>query len=262
VVASLTSATANTGYAAGDTYSGIENLIGSNFNDTLTGDKFDNVLEGGAGADKLTGAAGIDTASYAGAAGAVTADLSKSANNLGEALGDTYSAIENLTGSAFADRLTGTTGVNAIDGGDGDDTIIGLGGIDRLAGGSGADTFLFNAIKDGGGATAASIKATGDVILDFVSGIDHIRILRSGFKLAPTLLEADFIADGYVVTGAGFDATPTGVTATSATHGQFLFNEDTNQLWWDADGSGKAKAVLLATFDNGAHVTANDFDLV
>jgi Ca2+-binding RTX toxin-like protein len=279
VVANLASPKANKGFAAGDTYNGIENLTGSAFNDTLTGDKFDNtlsggggndtlnggtgndILEGGAGADKLTGAAGTDTASYANASGAIKADLSKSANNLGEAAGDKYSAVENLTGSAFGDHLTGTTGVNAIDGGDGDDTIIGLGGIDRLTGGAGTDTFVFLATKDGGGATAASTKATGDLILDFESGTDRIGILRSGFKLG-TLSEADFLANDYFVAGDGLNATtPTGVAAT-ASHGQFLFNKLTNQMWWDADGQGKAKAVLLATFDNGAQVTAANFDLL
>ncbi len=50
-----------------DTLSGIENLIGSALNDTLTGDGNDNVIEGGLGDDVLAGGGGVDTASYAGA---------------------------------------------------------------------------------------------------------------------------------------------------------------------------------------------------
>lgn len=54
----------------------------------------------------------------------------------------------------------------------------------------------------------------------------------------------------------------TGVNASETGHGQFLFNQTTDQLWWDPDGTGKQAAVLLATFTNGAHLAATDFDLL
>ena len=266
LVASLLAPAKNTGFAAGDTYNAIENLIGCFGNDTLTGNAANNVLEGGAGADKLDGGAGIDTASYAGG-GPVTASLLKPKENSGNAAGDTYKNIENLLGSAFNDTLTGDAKVNAITGGDGDDTLAGNGGVDTLTGGLGADTFLFNAIKDGGGAIkvlGVTPAPTGDIITDFVSGEDHIGILRSGFKLALTLDEAAFQASDYFVSTAGAAPTTineTGVAATTNLHGQFLFNETTDQLWWDADGSGANKAVLLATFVN-AQIAASDFDLL
>src|SRR5690606_5941158 len=69
----------------------------------------------------LDGGAGTDTVSYADAAGAVTVDL-----EAGEASGDgadTLISIENVTGSAFDDTLSGTAGVNVIDGGAGFDTV-------------------------------------------------------------------------------------------------------------------------------------------
>ena len=266
MAASLASPSKNTGFAAGDIYSGIENLIGSDFNDTLTGNNFNNILEGGAGRDKLDGGAGIDTASYANAAVGVTADLLKVSNNTGEAAGDTYKNIESLLGSAFGDSLVGDTKVNGLDGGAGDDLLIGNAGIDTLIGGLGADTFLFNNAKDGGGATKASATATGDLIMDFELGVDTIGILRTGFKIAQ---DVDLGAGGaldfateYFVSGAGTDTTSSGVLATKSGHGQFLFNEATSQLWWDSDGSGKAAAVLLSTFQNGVHIGATDFDLL
>lgn len=100
------------------------------------------------------------------------------------------------------------------------------------------------------------------MIVDFVSGEDAIGILRTGFMIAPTLTDVDFAAH-YFVSGVGLETptNPSGIAATESGHGQFLFNEDSNQLWWDADGSGKSKAVLLATFQNGAHVLSTDFDL-
>jgi hypothetical protein len=65
-----TAAAQNTGGAGTDTLSGIENLYGSGFADTLTGNSGDNsiwgdtgndALYGGAGNDTLYGGAGIDT---------------------------------------------------------------------------------------------------------------------------------------------------------------------------------------------------------
>ncbi|WP_460098059.1 retention module-containing protein [Pseudomonas sp. H3_C08] len=50
----------NTVGAGTDTLTGIENLVGSNFNDTLTGDNNNNVINGGLGNDILNGGGGDD----------------------------------------------------------------------------------------------------------------------------------------------------------------------------------------------------------
>ncbi|MHC2145138.1 retention module-containing protein [Pseudomonas sp. 210_17 TE3656] len=50
----------NTGGAGTDTLSGIENLIGSDYNDSLTGDGNANLLRGGLGNDALNGGGGND----------------------------------------------------------------------------------------------------------------------------------------------------------------------------------------------------------
>ncbi|MGK9165422.1 M10 family metallopeptidase C-terminal domain-containing protein [Inquilinus limosus] len=60
VAASLTNPAVNTGDAAGDTYSSIENLVGSAFNDTLTGNSASNYLVGWRGNDTLNGRGGAD----------------------------------------------------------------------------------------------------------------------------------------------------------------------------------------------------------
>lgn len=49
------------GYAEGDTITNVENIIGSDYNDTLIGDAADNVITGGSGNDQLQGSAGDDT---------------------------------------------------------------------------------------------------------------------------------------------------------------------------------------------------------
>ncbi|MEG3008867.1 MAG: retention module-containing protein [Pseudomonas sp.] len=50
----------NTLGAGTDTLTGIENLVGSNFNDSLTGDNNNNVINGGLGNDTLNGGGGDD----------------------------------------------------------------------------------------------------------------------------------------------------------------------------------------------------------
>ncbi|MBV5340237.1 MAG: hypothetical protein J0665_11885 [Deltaproteobacteria bacterium] len=149
------------GDAANDTYSGIENMLGSGFNDLLIGDDGNNVIYGGMGDDILEGMAGADalyggnnssdsssndTASYAHATSYVRAALAPLTGNLagfiaeGMAAGDTYSGIESLEGSNFNDNLLGNSGNNIISGGSGDDILEGLGGEDSLNGGLGNNT--------------------------------------------------------------------------------------------------------------------------
>ncbi|WP_430255924.1 hypothetical protein [Neorhizobium sp. DAR64872/K0K18] len=61
IVASLASPQGNTHNAKGDTYTSIENLIGSQYRDVLTGDQGANVLSGGLSNDRLTGGEGADS---------------------------------------------------------------------------------------------------------------------------------------------------------------------------------------------------------
>src|SRR3546814_15995539 len=61
VTVDLTTGTGLGGDAQGDTLSGIENLTGSNYDDTLTGDGGNNSLTGGTGNDTLNGEGGNDT---------------------------------------------------------------------------------------------------------------------------------------------------------------------------------------------------------
>jgi Ca2+-binding RTX toxin-like protein len=135
--------------AQGDTYSGIENVVGSMFSDTIIGDGGANRLEGGAGddilrgaigADALIGGAGSDTASYEDNQGSVFVNLSTGQGFNNAAQGDSFDSIENLTGSIFADYFIGSDGANILDGGAGNDVLIGGLGADALIGGTGIDT--------------------------------------------------------------------------------------------------------------------------
>ncbi|OFX10325.1 MAG: hypothetical protein A3G22_00005, partial [Alphaproteobacteria bacterium RIFCSPLOWO2_12_FULL_40_11] len=64
VVVNIASNTVSGGDAQGDVISNFENIIGSNYADTLTGDAGNNIIEGGAGDDILFGGGGSDTYIY------------------------------------------------------------------------------------------------------------------------------------------------------------------------------------------------------
>ena len=66
VQVNLASKTAAGGDATGDTISGFSNLVGSQFDDTLTGDTNNNIFTGALGNDTIIGGGGIDTAIYSG----------------------------------------------------------------------------------------------------------------------------------------------------------------------------------------------------
>ena len=60
----------------------------------------------------------------------------------GYAEGDSLTSIEGITGSRYADIITGDAHANELRGYSGDDILIGGVGIDRLSGGSGDDIFV------------------------------------------------------------------------------------------------------------------------
>jgi len=237
VTVSLATALAQNTVGAGtDTLSSFENILGSAFNDTLTGDlnantldggAGDDLLVGGAGADSLIGGAGTNTASYATAGSAVTANLTTGSGTLGDANGDTYSGIQNLTGSTFNDNLTGDANANVLDGGLGNDTLTGNAGNDTLdvrfgrdtaSGGNDDDTFWVDSngganlptLVDGGANTAWTsgggdavklFNLAGSYTLTTLAGVTNnmeILDIRDGVSTALTLTSLDIrnFADG------------------------------------------------------------------
>ena len=140
-------------------------LEGRDGDDTLLGGPGNDTLIGGPGADALGGDAGLDTASYAGSSTAVTVNLSDGTASGGDAEGDTFTSIENLTGSAHDDTLIGDTADNVLEGGDGADT---------LDGGAGADTASYAASDaaitvDLSTGTKSGGHAAGDTITNIES---------------------------------------------------------------------------------------------
>jgi Ca2+-binding RTX toxin-like protein len=216
------------GEALGDVLTGIENLRGSGFADTLSGDgdanalyggggadalwagDGDDVLSGGTGADALNGQGGRDTASYVEAEGGVFVRLWSGEGLSGEALGDVLTEIENLRGSEFSDTLVGDNGVNEISGGagadalwagDGDDVLMGGAGADQLQGQGGRDTASY--AEAGGGVFVrlwSGEGLSGEALGDVLTEIENLR--GSGF--ADTLVGDNGVNE--IFGGAGADA--------------------------------------------------------
>jgi len=224
VVVNLGVTTAQSGgYAAGDTLVGIENIIGSSYNDTLLGNAIANILNGGAGADKMDGAAGVDTVSYAGSNAAVNVNLAVTTAQVGgHAAGDTLVRIENIIGSSYNDTLKGSSIANIITGGSGNDT---------MSGGSGTDVFKYSAITDSG-----KVSGARDIITDFVRGTDKIDL-------------ADF-AGSFAFKGTG----ALGGSVPGVNYAQVSGN---TIIGIDADGNGTLDMQIQLT---GLHtMTASDF---
>jgi CHRD domain/RTX calcium-binding nonapeptide repeat (4 copies) len=259
----------NTGDALGDTFTSIEALEGSANIDILVGGFLGDSIFGGNGgdwldgtyggdslygqdgndslvsrlqADTLDGGADFDFARYDYADAALRAYIYDTAQNTGWAAGDTFVSIEGLAGSYFADDLRGDNNQNIIYGLGGADYVIGLGGSDLLIGGDGQDLFHFVGITDGG--------PGGDAIQDFVSGNDRISVTGQFFGLGSP--------GGVAIDSFRFVAETAANLATS----QFIYNNATQQLFYDIDGTGAGAQVLLATLQAGATMAAGDIIVI
>lgn len=154
---------------------GNDTIYGGIGNDTLLGGDNDDLLRGGAGADSIVGGDGNDTVDYTGSASAVTISLIAGTATGGDAAGDSFSSIENVTGSSFNDSLIGDAGNNVLTGGAGHDTLEGGAGADTLIGGDGFNSFSYvssnaGVVVDLGAGTASGGHATGDVFSGIANG--------------------------------------------------------------------------------------------
>ncbi|ETX28578.1 M10 family metallopeptidase C-terminal domain-containing protein [Roseivivax isoporae] len=171
---------ASGGTASGDTFYGIENLIGSDdridrfigtdadnhfwgqgggdfFNggagndtldggrdgDILYGEDGDDLLIGGAGQDYLDGGAGTDTVDYAGSSDGVTIDLAN-----GTAIGGDGDGPVQIVGRGTLIRNDIIVDVENAVGSFHDDHLIGTGDVNELSGGWGDDTLTGGAGAD------------------------------------------------------------------------------------------------------------------
>jgi Ca2+-binding RTX toxin-like protein len=188
----------NTGGGGTDTLNGIENILGSNSNDSLTGDALDNILRGYGGSDSLNGGAGnnlldgrdgndtfvahlgndtieggtgIDTVDYSGALSAVTVMLSTGTRDNTGGLGypTEFDAAPGYTPGAtsIAGQANGGAGndklfdVENVKGSAFNDLLIGSAGANVLTGNLGADRMIGD-----DGSDTYYVDNAGDVVTE------------------------------------------------------------------------------------------------
>ncbi len=175
---------------------GDDTLLGNASANELTGMRGNDVIEGRGGADILDGGTGIDTATYVSSTMGVDVDMKRATQVGGDAQGDMFKSIENVTGSAFADVLRGDDTFNFIQGGKSNDVLEGRGGADILDGGEGIDTATYafsivgvdfdmkRATQVGGDAQGDTLKSienvTGSAFADFLRGDDTFNFIEAG----------------------------------------------------------------------------------
>jgi Ca2+-binding RTX toxin-like protein len=261
------------GSAAGDKLFDIENIIGSSFDDTLTGDIGFNQLYGGEGndffyysegGDQFFGGGGLsDTLVLDGVA--TTLSLFDGTNTRGIV----FQGIENVVGGASNDFLTGNSAANQLQGAAGNDTIWGYGNNDMLSGNAGNDVIRGDAGNDTIMSGLGNDRLTGgagndqfryltplegrDVILDFGSAPnndDSFMFRASSFS---GLAEGKLASAHFVLQTSGKAAKTLDVLD------RFIFRTTDKTLWYDADGTGSIRPVLIADLQNSAaNLTVND----
>lgn len=233
------------------------NATGNALANSLTGNGGSNRLDGAGGTDTMAGGLGHDTYVVDNAADLVV-ESGSSGNDTVEAFVSYRLPVhlEKLTllgagnvdarGNAGANTITGNAGANLINGGSGNDIIkagsgadrlYGSAGNDSLEGGAGIDRFLFN--TDLG-------PSNVDRILDFYAPSDSIYLSRSVFTKVG--------ANG-TLSGASFH---NGTSAADSSD-RIVYDSATGRIFYDADGSGAASAILFATVAAGTPLTNADF---
>ena len=266
-----------------DTFTAVNSVVGSSFNDTFNGTSgaqaFDggaggDVLFGGAGNDSLTGGAGNDQLSggteddfLSGGAGADVLDGGDGVDMVayyqftpsGGTIGVTAS-LENSsinTGDAAGDTYVS---IENLVGTFVDDTLIGNSGNNIIDGVSGADVFNGRGGLDtirgvGGGDTFVFDSAIGAgnlvTIVGFAGGVDHINLDNAIFTQLG--FEGDLAAGAFVSGTAAQDA-----------NDRIIFNSVTGNVMYDADGSGAGAAVVFIKMQDpsGPALSHTDFLIV
>jgi Ca2+-binding RTX toxin-like protein len=222
----------------------------------------------------------------------VRASLAGPAQNQGEAAGDTYTSIERLAGSKFADTLTGDALGNVLTGSGGADTLDSGAGFDfasyfsatmavtvsvsnpaantgeaagdRFIGIEGLASSAFNDTLTGDKGDNWLVGQSGADVLDGGAGYDTAAYTTAMAAVTASLAqpsantgEATAGAVGALASGAFYKG-----TAAHASSDRIIYNQTTGALLYDADGTGTKAAVQFATVSGSVSLTASDFTIV
>lgn len=277
VTVNLSNRTGSGGDAAGDRYDGIEDLIGSDFDDVLIGSGGDNriwggdgndIIRTGSGADSLYGEGGDDTfileyspllAVADGGAGFDTVQAGRDGTIIRWT--SAFTGIEKVDGGGFANvTIAGNAGNDVIDltgvivsgiveirgwggsdtltGSDSADTLRGDAGADWLAGGDGGDRFVF-----GGGDSGRNLAAA-DTIGDFLSA--------EGDKIDLSAIDA-------ILGGAKDIFSFLGEAEFTGTAGELRYELSGSDAYVMADRNGDGRTDFMVVVSNTASLAVTDF---
>ncbi len=306
--------TAETGAWGTDTLINLENFSGSEFDDeiylsdalwTFTSDRAGNdiVVAGaggnffnvGSGNDTYTGGIGFDTLNYDNgafdSAGDITAGIVVTATGpyagtVTDGWGDTdtYSGIESIIGTEFADTITTGDGNDNVNGIDGDDIINTGGGRDFIRtgdgnhtvdGGSGSDTLAYDGLPDFGPPNGVFINNTtaaiGSVLAGTVDkgawGTDTITNVENflGSEFADFIYLSDFADGTFTFDRAGDDYVQAGngghFFAAGSGNDTYIGSAEFDTISFDDDGFdsfGQITSGVTVTFTGIGAGTAID----
>jgi len=236
--------------ATADTYSSIENAIGSAHNDTFIASSDKNHFDG---------LGGINTLSYANSTAGVNVNLATSSASGGHAAGDTFANIQNLIGSAHNDVLTGDANNNVLMGG---------GGADQFFGGGGFDTVSYQDSPTGvsvdvGNTTLGAGRGTGIAQGDVIAN-DVERILGSNSNDTFFSTRSDVVLDGGEgIDSIDFSAATTGVTVNLGDTNKFVSIERVvGSAHNDTLIASNSGSTLLAGNGNDTLIGGNGADFI
>lgn len=226
------------GFGTVDRLTDIERVAGTIYNDVFYGSVSNNTFWGGEGTDYYNGDAGSDWVRFDrsfdnGPASGVVVNMGLATNQIiNDGNGNTEKIfnIENIAGNHHNDIIIGSTGGNRLVGRDGNDTLTGGGGVDYFE--------FWNDFE----------ADDNDLITDFTASgaaneIDVLSFDTQGFSGMTTTLS---LVNGTVATSA---------------IGTFLFDDVTDRLFWDSDGTGGTGPILVATLTGVSALSGSNFEL-
>jgi Ca2+-binding RTX toxin-like protein len=239
-----------------DAGAGDDVVYGNGGNDIVFGGDGNDYLVGGAGTDVLYGGFGDDVFlldspydQFADDGGIDT--LVVSYNDA--SLPDGPNWIENLMfdgfgnfsgrGNALNNLISGGAGKDILQGMGGNDMLSGHAGNDILSGGRGKDIFVFDAVL---GTSKTDRKVNFDMIKDFKVTDDTIWLDNAVFR---KLSKAGTLSKSFFTIGSN----------AKDKNDYVVYDNKKGVLSYDADGSGKGKAVEVAQLSKNLKMTHKDF---
>jgi RTX calcium-binding nonapeptide repeat (4 copies)/Cadherin domain len=243
------------------TLTGITQIDGGAGNDMITGSAAADTLVGGLGNDTLTGGAGLDTVDYSYSSSNWTINLAAaSAQAVSGTETDTLATIENVTGGAGNDTITGSTAANVLKGG---------AGADRITGGLDIDVAVFAGLQASYSLTTLNGTIT---VVDNQATVDG----NDGTDTLVGFERAEFKGGVQIALAAPivFDLNGDGVTLINRSSSTARFDWDNNGtrdktgwvgsddgiLFFDRDGNGTVSGADELSFVNDKAGAKSDLD--